>query len=63
MKHVSVTVKAKEWGYSPGLVRRWCMDGRIKGAYKPEGSRAYIIPANAERPPRLKPGALHPMQG
>ena len=56
MKYITVPEAAAAWGASEPRIRQWLPDGRIKGAHKV--GRDWIIPANAERPMRAKPGGL-----
>mgnify|MGYP000854762012 CR=1 FL=1 len=46
---LTVSAAAARWGVTPSLVRRWCREGRIRGAVR-VGPRAWVIPADAQRP-------------
>ena len=56
MRYMTVSEAAKVWGISEPRIRQWLKAGRIKGAHK--AGRDWLIPANADRPKRARPGEL-----
>ncbi|WP_035272402.1 helix-turn-helix domain-containing protein [Desulfonatronum thiodismutans] len=48
MDWISVTEAATRWGVDPRVVQRYCASGKIAGAKK--YGRAWMIPANAQKP-------------
>ena len=62
MEYVTVKDAARKWNISVRLVQQYCADGRIEGAQK--FSRAWAIPADAQRPAaaRRKAAPVRPGQ-
>ena len=62
MEYVTVQDAARKWNISVRLVQQYCADGRIEGAQK--FSRAWAIPADAQRPAaaRRKAAPVRPGQ-
>ena len=54
MKHISVTEAADRWGLSGRIVRRYCSEGRIDGAFVT--GRTWNIPEDASPPERKRAG-------
>lgn len=48
MKYLSVKQTAEKWKVSPAMVRRYCLQGRIKGAVQEESG--WKIPEKAKKP-------------
>ena len=64
MKYLSVKQTAEKWKVSPAMVRRYCLQGRIKGAVMEESG--WKIPEKAKKPvsanePPLKEPELSPL--
>ena len=64
MKYLSVKQTAEKWKVSPAMVRRYCSQGRIKGAVMEESG--WKIPEKAKKPvsanePPLKEPELSPL--
>lgn len=45
---ISVSEAARLWGVDAATARRWCQEGKIKGAVRV--GRAWIIPEDAKPP-------------
>ena len=62
MEYMTVRDAARKWKISVRLVQQYCMDGRIAGAEKFNGS--WAIPADAQRPAaaRRKAAPVRPGQ-
>ena len=50
---ISVSDAAKKWKISDRMVRRYCIQGRIQGAYQED--EVWFIPEDAEKPARIIP--------
>ena len=50
---ISVSDAAKKWKISDRMVRRYCIQGRIQGAYQED--EVWFIPEDAEKPERKVP--------
>ncbi|MBR1584959.1 MAG: helix-turn-helix domain-containing protein [Clostridia bacterium] len=58
----SVKETAEKWGVSVRWVNQYAVEGRIPGCERL--GRAWVIPEDAKKPERLKPGAKgKPNQG
>ena len=52
MNYITASQAAARWGVSEGIVRRYCRDERIPGAY--QEFETWYIPENAAKPTRKK---------
>ena len=50
---ISVSDAAKKWKISDRMVRRYCIQGRIQGAYQED--EVWFVPEDAEKPERKVP--------
>ena len=50
MEYISVKEAARKWGITERVVRQYCSDGRVAGAYVQ--GKTWYIPADAEKPLR-----------
>jgi hypothetical protein len=58
MQYITIAEAAEMWMVSQHRVREWAREGRIPGAYRSSDANAsWQIPATAQRPPQLPPGA------
>lgn len=48
MEYMTVRQAAEKWNRSERWVQTLCINGRIKGAYRP--ARDWLIPTDAKRP-------------
>ena len=51
--YIMVSDAAKKWNISDQMVRRYCIQGRIQGAYQDD--EVWFIPEDAEKPARITP--------
>ena len=51
--YITVSDAAKKWNISDRMVRRYCIQGRIQGAYQDD--EVWFIPEDAEKPARKIP--------
>ena len=51
--YITVSDAAKKWNISDRMVRRYCIQGRIQGAYQED--EVWFIPEDAEKPARKIP--------
>jgi len=54
MKYLTVKEASEKWGITPRRVQVLCNQNRIEGALKHAG--VWFIPAEAEKPEKLKTG-------
>ena len=51
--YISVSDAAEKWNISVQMVRRYCIQGRIQGAYQED--EVWFIPEDAVKPARITP--------